>query len=110
MRKMTMFENEDYILRDELTGPDETTAIEIASDTVWKGVIYRYTAVSFVEDPVTGKANMRFGFNIIDPVGFTEGELQADAGFTNYIGTILNSLILEYVSLPEEEEVVEDEP
>ena len=52
---------------------------------------------------------MRFGFNIIDPVGFTEEELQADAGFTNYIGTILNSLILEYVSLPEEEEVVEDE-
>jgi hypothetical protein len=105
---MMMFENEDYILRDELTGPDETTAIEIASDTIWKGVTYRYTAVTFVEDPETGKANMRFGFNIIDPAGFTEEEIRSDVGFTNYIGTILNSLILEYVSLPEEE-VVEDE-
>jgi hypothetical protein len=51
---------------------------------------------------------MRFGFTIINPAGFTEEEIRSDVGFTNYIGTILNSLILEYVSLPEEE-VVEDE-
>lgn len=101
--------NEDYVLRDDLTNQDDTTAIEIISDTVWKGVIYRYTVVSFVEDPDTGKANLRFGYKIIDPVNFTEEDLMADAGFTNYIGTILNSLILEYVSLPEtEEEVTED--
>jgi hypothetical protein len=105
-----MFENEDYILRDDLTGADETTAIEIVSDTIWKGVIYRYDAVSFVEDPNTGKANMRFSFKIIDDLAqFTEDELRADTGFIHYIGTILNALILQYVSIPEEAFVESEE-
>jgi hypothetical protein len=106
-----MLENDDYVFRDELTKENETTAIELIADTIWKGVIYRYTAVTFVEDPDNGKSNMRFGFDIIDPANFTEGELIIDAGFTNYIGTILNSLILDYVSLPDDEGegIVQDE-
>lgn len=100
--------DEDYILRDDLTAPDQTTAVEIASDTIWKGITYRYAAVSFLEDKDTGKANMRFTFDIIDPVGFTEEQLRSDVGFVQYIGTILNALILEYVATPEED-FVEDE-
>jgi hypothetical protein len=101
--------DEDYVLRDDLTKPDETSAIEISSSTVWRGVIYRYSTVSFVEDPDTGKANMRFMFDIIEPARFTEEELRSDIGFVQYIGTILNSLILEYVSLPEDDGGVIDE-
>mgnify|MGYP003642559971 CR=1 FL=1 len=100
--------DEDYILRDDLTDPDETTAVEITADVPWKGITYRYAAVSFLEDKDTGKANMRFTFDIIDPLGFKEEELRSDVGFVQYIGTILNALILEYVSTPEED-FVEDE-
>lgn len=98
--------NEDYIMRDDLTEENQTTAIEIASGTVWKGVTYRYNAVAFVEDPESGQAKMRFSYDIIEPAGFTENGLREDVGFNNYIGTILNDIILEYVSIPEE--VTED--
>lgn len=105
-----MFENDDYIFRDDLTQENETTAIELISDTIWKGVVYRYMSVNFMEDPETGKSTIRFGYDIVYPVNFTEEELKSDAGFSNYIGTILNALILDYVSLPEEEdEVLVDE-
>lgn len=103
-----MIMNDDYILRDDLTEDDQTVAIEIVSDTIWKGVVYRYTTVSFVEDTITGNANIRFMYDIIDTRNFDESELKSDSGFVQYIGTILNSLILEYVSLPEDD-VVETE-
>lgn len=97
-----MTNENDYKFRDELSSENETTAIELTGDTVWKGVIYRYTVVGITEDGSLGNPVLKFKYDLIKiPEGYSEDELRNSSGFTSYLGTILNSLILDWVTSSE---------
>lgn len=91
----------DYRFRDDLTINDETTPIElIGEDSPWVGVIYRYSAANILPpDENNPEAKLQFAFEFINvPDGFVEEELRKDIGFNSYVGNILNSLILDWIT------------
>lgn len=90
-----MILNEDFKFRDDIKG--DTVAIELVSG-IYKGIVYRYTEVAILEEAETDECKIRFGYTFQDNAGFKEDILRKDKMFTEHIGLVLNSLILEEVT------------
>ena len=94
-----MIVGEDFKFRDDFKKED-TVPIEIISGP-YKGVVYRYKTVAVKEND-DETATLKFDYHLHEMGDFTETKLRKDKVFENYIGLILNRIILE-VSEPSEE-------
>lgn len=61
----------------------------------WKNVIVVYGKVSVKEDTVNDTAKMSFTYSIQDPADFDLEELREDVDFNNYIGEVLQFIIMD---------------
>jgi hypothetical protein len=71
----------------------DTTAIELLTEA-YKGVIMRFTKVGVKEND-DGTATLQFAYEILSPGKFKEEKLREDKYFTQHLGLILNTLILD---------------
>lgn len=88
--------DEDYKFRDDLFNKNKegtTVPIEILID-FYAGVVYRYTTVTFKVDD-DNIPHLQFSYEILDPKKFSEMKLRQDERFSQIIGMILNTLLLE---------------
>jgi hypothetical protein len=81
----------DYQFRDEYK--TDTVPIEILTGP-HKGVIFRYLNVRVVENE-DGTAKIGFGYDLLDRNGFTETTLANNKHFQEFLGLVLNQLILD---------------
>jgi hypothetical protein len=91
-----MKEGTDYKFRDDMVKDDyETVPIEILIPK-YENVIYRYVTVGISEDPEKESATMKFSFEIMKhPLKWNGHDFEHDPIFTQIVGTILNTLILD---------------
>lgn len=61
----------------------------------WKNVIVVYGKVTVKEDIKNDEATMSFTYAIQDPADYDIEELQKDEDFNNYIGEVLNYVMLD---------------
>ena len=94
-----MILDEDFKFRDDLKA--DTVPIELLTGP-YKGVIYRYTATKLEENDAKTGAKLMFDYDFFETGTFTEAKLRKDKKFSFHIGLILNSLILEYVNSPDD--------
>lgn len=92
-----MKENEDYKFRVDMDDKlnDSTIPIELITP-LYKGVVYRYLYITFVEDDAEN-ASIKFEYEIIDPKEHVASQLEEDQVFKETIGLILNSIILDVI-------------
>lgn len=101
--------NEDYKFRDDLTtDPKQTVAIELIGESPYTGVVYRYTQVMIKEIVEGEQAKLLFEYELLDTKDHTEVSLRNNPAFTQHIGLILNSLILDTVDAPPDNDVTEE--
>jgi len=67
-------------------------AVELLAE--YAGVILVYGTVSVKESPDKDQATLSFSYTIQDPGTFDHDELREDKAFNNYIGAILQNIIL----------------
>jgi hypothetical protein len=72
---------------------EETLPIELLLSP-YIGVSYRYTQVGIREVPEDDKAILRFDYVLLDTKEHKEKKLRKDPLFQEYLGLILNSIIL----------------
>jgi hypothetical protein len=91
-----MIINEDFKFRDDLVKEDkETVPVELLTGD-YKGVILRYTTVSIKEN-ANDTATMNFAYELLEMGDHTETALRKDVVFNQYIGLVLNAMILEAI-------------
>ena len=83
---------EDYKFRDDMKNYD-TVPIELLIDP-WKGVILRYVQVS-VKELENDTAKLQFSYDLLDMGDHTETNLRRSKKFEEFVGLILNHMILE---------------
>ena len=88
-----MIIGEDFEFVDSLK--TDTAAIRILTGP-YNGVVYRYTQMSVKEND-DESATLMFDYELLEMKDFTETTLRNDVRFTQHIGLILNTLILEVV-------------
>ena len=86
-----MILGQDYKFRDDMKY--DTVPIELLTGP-YKGVILRYTQVA-IKEQENESARMMFDYDLYKTGDFSELTLRRDVVFTNHIGLVLNSLILE---------------
>jgi len=87
-----MILGEDFKFRDDLIADNkDTVPIEVLVDP-YKGIVYNYTTVT-VKENEDETATLKFSYNVMrNP---SNVNLENDTVFENFIGLILNKLILE---------------
>ena len=88
-----MIIGEDFEFNDKLK--TDTAAIKLLTGP-YKNVIYRYTSMS-VKENNNDTATMQFDYELFEMGEHTETSLRKDKRFTEHIGLILNTLIIEAV-------------
>lgn len=88
-----MIIGKDYLLRDDLYEEDKTLPVEVLTGP-YKGAILRFTTVS-IKEMDNNEAKMLFDYELIEMGEHTETSLRKDSKFTQHIGLILNTMILE---------------
>lgn len=97
-----MILGEDYGFRDDMK--EETVPIELLTGP-YKGVILRYNTVAIKEmDDDTAK--LLFDYELLEMGNHTETSLRKDNQFTQHIGLVLNSMILETLDTLEDNNAV----
>ena len=81
----------DYKFRDDYK--TDTIPIELLTGP-HKGVIFRYTNVR-IDEREDGTAKIGFGYDLLDRKGFSETTLANNKHFQEFLGLILNQLILD---------------
>lgn len=81
----------DFIFRDDLK--KDTVAIELNLDP-YKKVVYRYVNVAVKEND-NDTATLKFEYELFEMGDHVETALRKDKRFTEVLGLILNTLILE---------------
>jgi hypothetical protein len=103
---------EDYKFRDDMPTQEvgDTLPIELLFDE-FKGVIYRYLKVSIIPGDNTKEIEpkVRFDYEILDSGLFKEKKLRRSARFNQFIGLILNQLVLFAADTDEVNEEIIDE-
>tara|TARA_B110000977_G_C10925783_1_gene435020 strand:- start:333 stop:677 length:345 start_codon:yes stop_codon:yes gene_type:complete len=61
----------------------------------YKGVVVVYGSVSIKESPELDIATLSFNYNIQDPASWDHDKLRADEDFNNYLGDLLQHIILD---------------
>ena len=88
-----MIIGEDFEFNDTLK--TDTAAIKLLTGP-YKNVMYRYTSMS-VKENNNDTATMQFDYELFEMGEHTETSLRKDKRFTEHIGLILNTLIIEAV-------------
>jgi len=88
-----MIIGEDYMFMDSMK--KDTTPIKLLTGP-YKDVVYRYTQMS-VKENTNDTATMFFEYELYEMGNHTETFLRKDKRFTEHIGLVLNSLIIEAV-------------
>lgn len=88
-----MIIGEDYRPRDDLYEEDKTLPVEILTGP-YKGAILRFTTVS-IKETEDDQAVMMFDYELLEMGNHTETSLRKDNKFTQHIGLVLNTMILE---------------
>lgn len=99
--------NEDYKFRDDIKS--DTVPIEILIDP-YKGVIYKYVTVGAKVLVEGEQAVLQFQYELLNTGKFSETTLRKDKRFEEYIGIILNLLILEVAEAPDVREEDSEKP
>lgn len=86
-----MILGEDFKFRDDMK--HDTVPIELMLDP-YKGIVYRYTKVGVKEND-NETATLQFDYDLYEMGNHTETKLRKDRIFTETLGLILNTLILE---------------
>jgi len=88
-----MIIGEDFEFADSIKS--DTAAIRLLTGP-YNGVVYRYTQMSVKEND-DDSATLMFDYELFEMKDFTETSLRSDQRFTQHIGLVLNTLILEAV-------------
>lgn len=88
-----MIIGQDYLLRDDLYEEDKTLPIQLLTGP-YKDVILRFTTVA-IKEMEDDQAKMIFDYDLLEMGNHTETSLRKDAKFTQHIGLVLNTMILE---------------
>lgn len=88
-----MLIGKDYLLRDDLYEEEKTLPIQLLTGP-YKDVILRYTTVS-IKEMEGDQAKMIFDYDLLEMGDHTETSLRKDVKFTQHIGLVLNTMILE---------------
>ena len=88
-----MLIGKDYLLRDDLYEEDKTLPIQLLTGP-YKDVILRYTTVA-IKEMEDDQAKMIFDYDLLEMGNHTETSLRKDVKFTQHIGLVLNTMILE---------------
>lgn len=59
----------------------------------YKGIVYHYNDINFLDDENDDTSILQFGYDIIDPLEFGVDDITKDPRFKQTIGDILRSLI-----------------
>lgn len=94
-----MILEKDYRFRDDIKS--DTVPIELLTEK-YKGVIIRYNKVS-IHEMENDQAKLKFEYDILETGNNTETTLRKDHLFENFIGLILNNLILDSLEASENE-------
>ena len=86
-----MILGEDFKFRDDLK--QDTVPIELMLDP-YKKIVYRYTKVGVKEND-NETATLRFDYELYEMGDHTETKLRKDKRFSETLGLVLNTLILE---------------
>lgn len=106
--------NVDYKFRDDLFDSEKATLrgtvpLELLLG-VYKGVVWRYNEVAISEE-FDGTATMKFRYDILEvppECNKTTEDLEVDPIFTQVLGNILNTLILESVMDADRKDDIEE--
>lgn len=88
-----MLIGKDYLLRDDLYEEEKTLPIQLLTGP-YKDVILRYTTVA-IKEMEDDQAKMIFDYDLLEMGDHTETSLRKDVKFTQHIGLVLNTMILE---------------
>lgn len=88
-----MIIGKDYLLRDDLYEEEKTLPIQLLTGP-YKDVILRYTTVA-IKEMEDDQAKMIFDYDLLEMGDHTETSLRKDVKFTQHIGLVLNTMILE---------------
>lgn len=86
-----MILGEDFRFRDDMK--QDTVPIELMLDP-YKKIVYRYTKVGVKEND-DETATLRFDYELYEMGDHTETKLRNDKRFSETLGLVLNTLILE---------------
>lgn len=100
-----MIIGEDFEFNDTLK--TDTAAIRLLTGP-YKDVLYRYTNMSVKEND-NDTATMSFDYELFEMGEHTETSLRKDKRFTEHIGLILNTLIIEAVEHEEKPPIAKTE-
>ena len=101
-----MVPGKEYKFRDDLKNHD-TVPIELLTEP-WQGVILKFLTVG-VREQENGTAVLRFTYELIDMGKHTETNLRNSKKFEEFVGLILNMMILETSEGPNAEDIREDD-
>ena len=71
----------------------------------WKNVLYIYGKVSIKESPELDQATVSFTYSIQDASNFEEDDLINDIKFKNYIGAILQHIMIDSLGRSKKENI-----
>lgn len=100
----------DFKFRDDLVASKmDTVAIELIAGP-YKGIVYRYTKVNVKVDTDKDLAVLKFGYDLLElPKTFKQKILKKDKKFQEYLGLILNTLILEISDMVDKPDSLTDD-
>lgn len=98
-----MIIGEDFMFMDSIKA--DTTPLKLLTGP-YKDVIYRYTNMT-VKENVDDTASMIFDYELFEMGNHTETTLRKDDRFTQHIGLVLNTLLLEALEHPEKTQTTE---
>ena len=84
--------NNDYVFVEK--NPDETSYVKITAQNEWNGTIFQYGNLSVKEDKDVDEVCLSFSYNVIESPLHVD-MLNEDVGFKNYIGEMLQHIILD---------------
>lgn len=99
-----MILGQDFKFRDDLK--EDTVPIELLLDP-YKGVVYRYIKVGIKEND-DKTATLKFDYHLHEMGEHTETKLRKDKRFTEVLGLILNTLILDVAEVDKNEHREDD--
>lgn len=93
-----MITNADYVFVEK--DPNETSYVKLVGECPWNGTIFQYGNLRVKVDEEADEAHLEFSYNIMEsPLQIDM--LNDDVGFKNYIGDILQHIIVDALSTGE---------
>lgn len=84
-------ENDYKFVEKDSDGP---SYVMLTGDNEWNGTVFQYGNLKVIEDQEKDEAQLQFTYNIIESP-LEHDMLNEDEGFKNYIGELLQTIIME---------------